>query len=238
MKLIERENEILRLVRRLGEEGLDFVIVGGYAVSALARHRFSVDRDIVVPREQMTGFERGLESEGFTRHVQRAGFDVVYGGEFVSYVKRVNGLPVTVDLLVGSLVCRATEASWSFEYIRKFSLVATIHGYGLSVECRIPERELLIAFKLHSARRADVRDFVMLRENAERSKVLAHLRRGDERKLKGQIDVVLKALEDKNLVDSLEGAFVMDTTVSKLIENAKKDLQNIVNGRKPPHLRH
>jgi hypothetical protein len=52
-------------------------------------------------------------------------------------------------------------------------------------------------------------------------------------KLKCQIDAVLKALEDRNLVDSLEGAFVMDATVSKLIENVRKDLQNIVKSMKP-----
>jgi len=228
MKLLERENEILRIIRRLREEDLDFVVVGGYAVSGLARHRFSVDCDIVVPQEHRGKSEKVLENEGFTKHVQKAGFDSVYGGQFISYVKNVNELPVAVDLLVGSLVCRATGASWSFEYIWKFSVVANILGYGFSVECRIPERELLIAFKLHSARRADVRDFVLLRENADRNKMLTHLGRGDEPKLKGQINVVLKALEDKHLVDSLKGAFAMDAAVTKLIENAKEDLQNVV----------
>lgn len=228
MKLLERENEILRIIRRLREEDLDFVVVGGYAVSGLARPRFSVDCDIVVPQEHRGKSEKVLENEGFTKHVQKAGFDSVYGGQFISYVKNVNELPVAVDLLVGSLVCRATGASWSFEYIWKFSVVANIPGYGFSVECRIPERELLIAFKLHSARRADVRDFVLLRENADRNKMLTHLGRGDEPKLKGQINVVLKALEDKHLVDSLKGAFAMDAAVTKLIKNAKEDLQNVV----------
>jgi hypothetical protein len=126
------------------------------------------------------------------------------------------------------LVCRATEASWSFDYIKRFSVAATILGYGFSVECRIPERELLIAFKLHSGRRADVRDFVMLGENADRSKVMTHLKRGDEQKLKSQIAAVLRALEDKNLVDSLKGVFTLDAAVVKLIENAKKGLQSLV----------
>jgi hypothetical protein len=228
MKIVERENEILRTIRRLREEKLDFIVVGGYAVSALARHRFSVDCDIVVPQEHRVKFEEVMKKEGFSRHVQKVGFDAVYGGEFVSYVKKVDGLPVTFDLLVGSLVCRATEASWSFDYIKRFSVAATILGYGFSVECRIPERELLIAFKLHSGRRADVRDFVMLGENADRSKVMTHLKRGDEQKLKSQIAAVLRALEDKNLVDSLKGVFTLDAAVVKLIENAKKGLQSLV----------
>jgi len=233
MKFVERENEILRIIHRLRDEDLNFVVVGGYAVSGLARHRFSVDCDIVVPQEQRRKFEKVLESEGFTKHVQKAGFDSVYGGEFMSYMKKVNELPVSVDLLAGSLVCRVTEASWSFDYIRKSSVVASLPGYGLSVECLIPERELLIAFKLHSARRADVRDFVLLRENADRSKVLTHLRRGDERKLKGQINLVLKALGDKNLADSLKGVFALDIAVAKLVENARRDLQNVVEKLEP-----
>ena len=228
MKLVERENEMLRTIRRLREENLEFIVVGGYAVSALARHRFSVDCDIVVPQERRVKFEEVLKKEGFSKHVQKAGFDAAYGGELISYVKKVDGLPVAVDLLVGSLVCRATQASWSFDYIKRFSVTATISGYGFSVECRIPERELLIAFKLHSGRRADVRDFVMLSENADRSKILKHLKRGDERKLRGQIAAVLRALEDKNLVDSLKGVFTIEVAVVKLIGNAKKDLQNLV----------
>jgi len=227
MKLVERENEILRTIRRLKEENLDFVVVGGYAVSALARHRFSVDCDLVVPTERRAEFEVVLKRDGFSKHVQKTGFDTAYGGEFISYVKKVDGLPVTVDLLVGSLVCRATDASWSFDYIKKSSVIATIPGYGVSVECRIPERELLIAFKLHSGRRADIRDFVLLREGADRGKVLDHLKRGDEQRLNGQIAAVLKALQDKNLVDSLKGVFTIDAAVAKLIDNAKKDLQNI-----------
>lgn len=57
--------------------------------------------------------------------------------------------------------------------------------------------------------------------------MLKHLKRGDEQKLNGQIASVLKALEDKNLVDSLKGVFTIDTTVVKLIDNATEDLQNI-----------
>jgi len=227
MKLVERENEILRTIRRLREENLDFVVVGGYAVSALARHRFSVDCDLVVPTERRAEFAEVLKRQGFSKHVQKTGFDAAYGGEFISYVKKVDGLPVTVDLLVGSLVCRATEASWSFDYISRFSVAATVPGYGFSVDCRIPERELLIAFKLHSGRRADVRDFVLLRENTDRGKVLKHLKRGDEQRLNGQIAAILRALEDKNLVDSLKGVFTIEAAVVKLIDNAKKDLQNI-----------
>jgi hypothetical protein len=49
MEFIKRENGILRIIKGMTEAELDFVVVGGYAVSALAKHRFPVDCDIVAP---------------------------------------------------------------------------------------------------------------------------------------------------------------------------------------------
>jgi N-dimethylarginine dimethylaminohydrolase len=90
MKFVERENEILKTMRRLKEENLDFIVVEGYAVSALARHRFSVDCDLVIPHERKTKIEEVLKRDGFAKHVQKAGFDAAYGGEFISYVKKID----------------------------------------------------------------------------------------------------------------------------------------------------
>lgn len=228
MEFIERENEILKTVRSLAEARLDFVVVGGYAVSALARHRFSVDCDIVVPKNRLGDFESILGKEGFMKHVERAGFDEIYAGEFVSYKKEIAGLPVTIDLLVGSLVCRATKAAWSFEYVKRHSMVANISGTEASVSCRVPERELLIAFKIHSARRADVRDIIMLRENADFEKVLGHMRKGDTEALKGQVKNIIAALEDKNLVDSLKGVFTLTADVKRQIKTTQQHVEMIL----------
>lgn len=228
MGFVERENEILKTIRSMVEARLDFIVVGGYAVSALARHRFSVDCDTVISKERLEKFEEVLEREGFKRQVERAGFDETYAGEFVSYKKEVAGLPVTVDLLVNSLVCRATGASWSFDYIKKHSIEANIPSLEASVSCSIPEKELLIAFKIHSGRRADIRDIVMLRENADLEKVLKHLRRGNIAGLKDQIKRITVALEDKSLVDSLKGVFTLTVDVKRQIESAKKFIDSIL----------
>jgi len=228
MEFVKRENEILRVLKRLTQKKLDFIVVGGYAVSGLAKHRFSVDCDIVVPKRELKEFEEVLEEEGFKRHVRKTGFDEIYAGEFVSYRKEVNELPVTVDILVRSLVCRATGAAWSFDYIKKNSIEANITGIETSVICRISERELLIAFKIHSARRADIRDVVMLREEANFDKVLKHIKKGREEALKGQLQKIREALEDPNLVDSLKGVFALGTDVKKQIENTRKDMEAIL----------
>lgn len=230
MEFLNREKETLKMLKRLIQERLDFIVVGDYAVSALARHRFSVDCDVVVPKRELAKLEEILNKEGFEKHVRKAGFDETYGGEFISYKKSVSGLPVTIDLLVGSLVCRATGASWSFDYIKKHSTEATVTGIETSASCRIPERELLIAFKIHSARRTDIRDIIMMRENADREKVLKHVKKGKQETLEEQIQRIIKALEDPNLVDSLKGVFVLTTDVKKQIESTQKDMETIFSG--------
>ncbi|MGQ9552086.1 MAG: hypothetical protein ACUVUE_06640 [Candidatus Bathycorpusculaceae bacterium] len=228
MELAKRENEILRTLKRLREERLDFVVVGGYAVSGLARHRFSVDCDIAVSKKELEKFEETLKKEGFNGHARKAGFDEAYAGEFISYKKEVDGLPVTIDLLAGSLACRATEAAWSFDYIKKHSIEATITGTETSARCRIPERELLIAFKIHSAGRTDVRDIIMMIEGAESKKILKHLRKGKMNALKTQINRIIDALNDENLVDSLKGVFTLTVDVRKQIEGARKEIESIL----------
>lgn len=228
MEFVKRENEILRVLKRLTEEKLDLIVVGGYAVSGLVKHRFSADCDVVVPKRELKRLEKVLEEEEFEKHVRRTGFDEMYAGEFVSYRKEANGLPVTFDLLVGSLVCRATGAAWSFDYVKKSSIEANIAGIETSVICRIPEKELLIAFKIHSARRADIRDIVMLREDANLEKVLKHTRKGREEALKEQIQGIIEALKDPKLVDSLKGVFALSIDVKKQIENTRKKMETML----------
>lgn len=228
MAFIERESEILKSIRTMVEAGLDFVVVGGYAVSSLARHRFSVDCDIVISKESVGEFEEILEKEGFEKHVEISGFDEIYGGEFVSYRKAVAGFPVTIDLLVNALVCRVTRAAWSFDYIMKHSIVVNITGLEASVRCTVPEKELLIAFKIHSGRRADVRDVVMLQENSDAEKILDHLRRGNIGALKEQVENIKEALEDEGLINSLKGVFTLAVDVKKQIDNSKKFVNTIL----------
>jgi len=227
MEFVNREKEILRTLKKLTEHRLNLIVVGGYAVSGLARHRFSVDCDMVVPKKELSKLEEILSKEGFKQHVRKTGFDKTYGGQFISYKKDISGLPVTIDVLVGSLACRATDASWSFDYIKKRSIEATVTGTENSANCRIPEKELLIAFKIHSARKTDIRDIIMLRENANWTTVLKHINKGKKEALKEQIQKIIKALEDPKLVDSLKGVFTLTAEVKKQIQSTKKDMETI-----------
>ena len=227
LEFVKRENEIFRILKRLVEKELDVIVVGGYAVSGLARHRFSVDCDLVVPKRELRNLEELLEKEGFEGHFSKKGFDKTYAGEFISFRKGVNELPVTIDLLVGSLVCRATEAAWSFDYIREHSVEATISGIEMVVNCRVPERELLLAFKIHSGRRTDIRDIAMMMEESDMKKLLNHLRKGKIDALKAQVSSIIKTLDDEKLIDSLKGVFTLTADVKKQIASTKKKMESI-----------
>lgn len=228
MEFVKRENEIMLTLNRFVEEELDFVVVGGYAVSGLGVHRFSVDCDVIIPKSEVGEAEEFLQRQGFKRNVEKTGFDETYAGKFLSYKKKVGELLVTFDLLVGSLVCRTTGAAWSFDYVKKYSVEAAIAGIEVVANCRIPEKELMIAFKIHSARRTDVRDIVMLMENTDLEKVLSHFKRGKTELLKTQVSNIMGMLNDVKLVDSLKGVFRLTVDVKKQIEGARRSMESLL----------
>ena len=202
-------------------------MVGGYAVSGLGQHRFSVDCDIVISKGSFEDIKMVLDKQGFEFDMEKRGFDETYAGEFARYKKRVAELPVTFDLLVGSLMCRSTSASWSFEYIKNYSVESSIEGIESAVKSIIPEKELMVAFKIHSGRRTDVRDIVMLVENSDMEKILLHLRRGDIEVLKKQFSYIIGMLNDEKLVDSLKGVFNLTRDVEKQIADTRKIVQKL-----------
>lgn len=228
MKLIERENEILSLIKAFMDAKVNFIVVDGYAVSALGKHRFSVDCDMVIPKKDLNKACRVLSGRGYIKQIEKTGFDEVYGGDFESYVKKVGGLPVTADLLIGSLASRQTGASWSFDYVSENSIEATISGIALSVTARIPSKELLIAMKVHSGRKADIRDIIMLSREANWDLVNIHAKRGNIKRLKKMMEEIVKALGDKDLIPSLKGVFSLKEEVNRDVLHTKEMLQKIL----------
>lgn len=111
---IDRENEIFGVLQAFRADDLEFVVVGGYGVSAY-KHRFSVDTDLVLRSEDLERFTQVLEDRGFEKDTDR---DLVYSGRYLAYVKDEE-LPVTIDLLVDELQCRQTDAAWSYEYFKR-----------------------------------------------------------------------------------------------------------------------
>ena len=82
-ELINRENKIFEILQRFIDAELDFVMIGGYAVSVF-KHRFSVDADIVIRKEDKEKFEKVLLENKF----KKRGFDyelVVRQGDLAIY---------------------------------------------------------------------------------------------------------------------------------------------------------
>lgn len=203
-EFIERENRIFQILEKFTSKKLQYVLVGGYAVSAFS-HRFSVDAELVIREEEYPTFLEILKKEGFTETERRV-LETPYEGRFLSYKTREE-LPITVDLLVNSLECRQTEASWSYEYLKENSKVVMVEGSEKMIEARVPEKELLIAIKLHSGRLTDVRDVVALASDVRREKIKKHLERGDNKKLKRTLENVAERIRSQNFKDSFKGVF-------------------------------
>lgn len=66
MSFSERSEALVELLEAVDAAGLDYVLVGGYAVSAFET-RFSTDLDIVVARETVDDYHSFLTDRGFER---------------------------------------------------------------------------------------------------------------------------------------------------------------------------
>ncbi|MHA1144208.1 MAG: hypothetical protein ACTSRW_05680 [Candidatus Helarchaeota archaeon] len=227
MAFFEREGEIIKTLQKLTEKNFKFIVVGGYAVSGLARHRFSVDCDIILSKRDSKTLKNFLEGLGFKEIVRKKGFDKKYGGEFISYKKEIEHLPITIDVMIDSLVCRNTDAVWTHNYILEHSLATTISGLMGSVICTTPEKELMIAFKIHSGRKTDIRDIIALNEGVSLEKIMSHCRRGSPEKFRTQLEMIINRLKDQSLTNSLKGVFSLKTDVEKEIEKTRMLIKSI-----------
>lgn len=112
-ELVERENEIMGMLEKFAENAPDFVVVGGYAVSAF-RHRFSVDADIVIREGDTEIFGRMLSENGYRK---TASFEMrnIHSSRFVRYEKEE--LNVSMDLFIDGLGVRQTGAAFGFDFL-------------------------------------------------------------------------------------------------------------------------
>lgn len=155
MKLEDRERVVLDMLQRLPKG--DVVLVGGYALNAYTPPRFSVDCDLVVLGDPGP-VEEALADHGFVRTEEG---EVPYGN-YVRYVREEE--KVSFDLLVGSVLDRATGVVFEEELFREHSGVRTTVGRAtpVRIELRIADPELLFAMKFVPGRRQDIRDLFML----------------------------------------------------------------------------
>ena len=103
---LKRENLILTTLQKFIDEQLEFIIVGGYAVSSY-KHRFSIDADIIIQDKDKQKFESILHDNGFVKTIRKE-LEHVYAPEFIRYETQ-NKLPVSFDLLINGIGSRTTN---------------------------------------------------------------------------------------------------------------------------------
>lgn len=160
----ERSEALIDVLADLEHSTIDFVLVGGYAVSQFET-RFSTDLDLVITPEDTDAVVTFLAEHDFERknELEVPPEETAYDRE-IELFERSEGLPhpIGVDLLVNGLGCRQTEAEWSFDYLRDHSSKTTISGGTRSTTASVADGEVLVAAKLHSARKTDWLTFSLL----------------------------------------------------------------------------
>jgi hypothetical protein len=214
MSLGEREDELLDTLEAVIDAELPYVLIGGWAIAAF-NQRFTTDVDVVIPAQAVDEYTAILTDRSYqkTADVER---NDLYEGRTIRFEKDV-GNPVQFDAMVDTLGCRQTEAEWSYRYLARHSVTEELRT-GRPVTARIPERELLFAVKLHSGRKADSRDLVVLAGDANFDRIATHLYRGDSEKLVGRIETVCECLSSEGFEDAFKGVFEQQTVPKQDID--------------------
>ena len=225
--LLEREQEVMRILNLFLEEKLDFVVVGGYAISTYKK-RFSIDLDVVIKEEDLENFEKILEKEKYALHYKKE-IALMYGEQFKRFMKKMNSLPVDIDLLINGLVSRTTNATWGLDYIKRNSVKRRLNNS----EFLTPEKELIIAMKFHSGRLSDIRDIVALMP-CDKNKLRRHLLNGDIKKLRDSMKNQASFLNSPQFDDSFKGIFGPFSYNEKDVQEAKKLVKEILKSTTKP----
>jgi len=224
MSFDSRSNALMELLDELADHR--YVLVGGYAVSAF-NTRFSTDLDVVIAPSERDRLMDFLDDRGFKqRESHRKRW--VYETEVIQYEKRLGPRqPVGFDLLVNGLGCRQTEAQWSFEYLSAHSTTREVSGGTRTVTASVVDGPVLAATKLHSGRETDLRDVLAIAAEVDLDAVTPHLRRGDEEKLRAQLERGRDILDG----DEFEHGFRSEFGVSTVSSETVTALQSYLSGQ-------
>ena len=222
-ELIKKENDIFDILQKFIDAKLDFIVVGGYAVSAF-KHRFSVDADVVVQSKDLDKFEAIVKKENFKKTSEKE-LENVYSSRFLRYEKDT----ASVDFLIDAVAARATGASFSYKILLDNSVEKKIIGIEKEIFARVPVKEMMIAMKVHSGRLTDFRDIAALAKDTSLAEIEKFLFIGDSKALNDYLKKLATVVKDKNFVDSFKGVFMekkFDIDMKQVERIAKLKQQN------------
>ena len=201
-ELIKKENDIFDILQKFINAKLDFIVVGGYAVSAF-KHRFSVDADIVIQSKDLDKFEAIVKKEDFKKTSEKE-LENIYSSRFLRYEQDT----ASVDLMIDAVSARATGASFSYKLLLDNSVKKKIIGIEKEISARVPIKEMMIVMKIHSGRLTDFRDIAALAKDTNLEEIRKLLFIGDLNALNNHLKKIATVVKDKNFVDSFKGVFM------------------------------
>jgi hypothetical protein len=204
-----RSEALIEVLEQLEQSDIGFVLVGGFAVSQFET-RFSTDLDLVIAPDDYEAVVTFLQERDFEREAELEvpPDETIYNRE-IDLFTRSNDLPhpIGVDVLVNGLGCRQTQAEWSFDYLRKHSTETKISGGTRSTTARTADGAILVAAKLHSARKTDLADVLAAVPAIDFTEVEQHLHRGDEAARRSQLRNAQEFIEDGGLDHRFKSMF-------------------------------
>ena len=201
-KLIKKENDIFEILQKFTDEKLEFIVVGGYAVSSF-KHRFSVDADIVIQNKDVEKFETILKKQGFKQTISKE-LENIYSSKFMRYDKNT----ASIDIMIDALASRKTDASFSYDLLLKNSSKRKIIGIEKEVDAMVPSREMLIITKIHSGRLTDFRDIAALAKDSDLDLIKRMLFVGNMADLNKHLKELNRVVNDPKFKDSFKGVFI------------------------------
>jgi hypothetical protein len=227
-QLVARETEILRLLGQLRERPEKFTLIGGYAVDAYSPlPRYSVDCDMVVAKEGSSSVLSWLHGEGYKE--EKDGYrNELEGVETKKLDKKIGDASVSVDLMVGGLRCRQTEAVWTEQEVRRTAKELRVVGINGSVLSNVASKELLITLKLHSGRDTDLRDVVMLADRVEWYEVERLCSKGVKDKVVSQLEKDIRVMSDEEFEQHLKASFGAKAGGERRINGALSEVRSLL----------
>lgn len=221
-----REKEIFETLKKL--KNCEFVLIGGYAVNAYTLPRFSVDCDIVIKKmEELEKIEKCLFDLNYIKVKNPP--KISYLGNFERYEKEIEKrFKVSVDILIGEVLDRQTNAKISADWIFENSELRNLRGKTISEDLKlnIINTDALFVMKLISCRLTDIRDLFLLINFLKDKKWIKEevSKRCD---FNVRLSKLITKIKSKQFKDGLQGVFgIIDEKSFERNKNMISELSN------------